>query len=263
MKRTHADTDASGREDSFLIRLRKVAIGYRRPIVEEIDLTIRGGEYWGIIGPNGAGKTTLFKTILGVLEPLSGHLDRHLPPPGRVAYVPQQTTLKASLPLSVRDLILMPVQSLLPLQDPPSLLLDRLSEFARRLGISHLVDRQVGEISGGEKQKSLICRALMMGSPVLLLDEPTNGMDIASEREILTLIRRLNREDGYTVLFVTHFLAHLLNEADRFALFADCRVIAATRRDLTDGPLLADLYRRPVGVDCVEGHYSLRVGDRA
>ncbi len=252
----------SGGMSDVLIQLRDVSIGYRRPIVSDIDLTIRRGEYWGIIGQNGAGKTTLFKTILGVLQPLSGRIERHLPPPGRIAYVPQQTTLKASLPLSVMDLILMPMQPLLPFRSPATSLVKRLDELAARLGIAHLLSRQVGEISGGEKQKSLICRALMMGSSVLLLDEPTNGMDIGSEREILTLIKRLNREDGYTILFVTHFLANLINEAESFVLFDGRRIVTAERGDIAQGSVLRDLYRRPIGVDCVEGHYSIRVGDR-
>jgi iron complex transport system ATP-binding protein len=102
----------------------------------------------------------------------------------------------------------------------------------------------------------------MMQSPVLLLDEPTNGMDIGSEKEILMLIKKLNREDGYTILFVTHFLAHLLNEADQFAIFAGRKLLTLTHSELVAGNLLAELYQRPVAVDCVEEHYSLRVGAR-
>jgi ABC-type Mn2+/Zn2+ transport system ATPase subunit len=225
-------------------------------------MTVHSGEYWGIIGPNGAGKTTLFKTILGLIPPLAGKLDNHIPAPGRIAYVPQQTTLKSNLPVSVRDLIFMPMQSLWPFTSPSQELLDRLDFFAHRLGIAHLLSKQISETSGGEKQKSLICRALMMGSPVLLLDEPTNGMDLGSEKEILTLIKKLNREDGYTVLFVTHFLAHLLNEADHFALFSGKKLLTVPREELVSGPLLSELYQRPISVDCVADHYSLRVGGK-
>ena len=185
--------DAVTRTDRLCVSAAGVSIGYNRPIIAGINLRVNAGEYWGIIGPNGAGKTTLFKTILGLIPPLKGKIESHLPPPGRIAYVPQQSTLKTHLPVSVRDLILMPLQSALPWQKPSRENLQRLEHFADRLKISRLLDKQVAQISGGEKQKSLICRALMMQSPVLLLDEPTNGMDIGSEKEILMLIKKLNR----------------------------------------------------------------------
>lgn len=242
------------------VTLKNLSIGYSRPIVSGINLTIRNGDYWGIIGSNGAGKTTLFKTILGLIKPLEGEINLQLQGCEKIAYVPQQTTIKTHLPISVKELILMPKQSAMPLVPPPVDLLEKLNSFSGRLKIKHLLNKQVSQISGGEKQKSLICRALMMGSPILLLDEPTNGMDLASEKEILILIKRLNQEDGYTILFVTHFLANLLNEADHFAILANKKIVSVTREQIVDSNLLGELYQRPVTIDSSAGHYSIRVG---
>lgn len=258
MKRSVINFGAERKNDEII--LKEVTIGYSYPIVKSISLNVKSGQYWGIIGPNGAGKTTLFKTILGLIKPLGGTIERNLPPPGRIAYVPQQSTLKTALPLSVEEFIMMPVLSWLPFKKPGAAAVERFNNYAARLGIKHLIKKQVCQISGGERQKSLICRALMMSSPVLLFDEPTNGMDIASEKEILDLIRKLNRQEGYTVICVTHFLANLLNEADHFAIFARKNVSVVTREQIVNEGILQDLYRRDIKIDRVENNYSLRIG---
>ncbi|HBC74283.1 MAG: hypothetical protein A2008_03610 [Candidatus Wallbacteria bacterium GWC2_49_35] len=249
----------SGRGGGEII-LKDVTIGYAYPIVTSIDLTVKSGQYWGIIGPNGAGKTTLFKTILGLIPPLGGRVERNLPPPGRIAYVPQQTTLKASLPVSVEEFIMMPARSWLPFTGASREAVERFNNYTAKLGIKHLIKKQVSEISGGERQKSLICRALMMNSPVLLFDEPTNGMDIASEKEILDLIRKLNKQEGYTIIFVTHFLANLLNEAEHFAIFAGKSINIVPHEVLIKEKILQKLYKRTINIDCVERNFSLRIG---
>lgn len=240
--------------------INNLSIGYRKAIVTGLDLQVEKGQYWGIIGPNGAGKTTLFKTILGLIPPLSGQIHFPANDKSKIAYVPQQSTIKTTLPLTVKELILMPLMPLIPFQKPSAEIYERLDYFAEKLKIRHLLSKQISNISGGEKQKSLICRALMLGSKILLLDEPTNGMDIGSEKEILVLLQKLNQEDNYTILFITHFLANLLNEADHFAIFRGRKILTLSREELFAGNFLSELYRRPVRLDCVEDHYSICVG---
>jgi ABC-type Mn2+/Zn2+ transport system ATPase subunit len=242
------------------IEIKNLSIGYRRPIITGINLQVKEGDYWGIIGPNGAGKTTLFKTILGLIPPLSGSLKTFAEGNANIAYVPQQSTIKTSLPITVKELILMPLLPLAPLKRIDNEILDRLEYFAEKLKIKHLLDKQICQTSGGEKQKGLICRALMMGSKMLLLDEPTNGMDIGSEKEILILLQKLNREEGYTILFITHFLANLLNEANQFAIFSGRSILALSHQELVSSDVLSKLYHRQVRLDCVENHYSICVG---
>lgn len=245
------------------IDLKNLTIGYNKPLISDIHLEIRLGEYWGIIGPNGSGKTTLFKTILGLIKPMLGSLKVSISNSQDViAYVPQQAALNPNLPVSVRELILMPKQSLWPWVKIDREILKRLDFFANKLGIGRLLDNQISELSGGEKQKSLICRALITESPVLLLDEPTNGMDISSEKEILSIIKKLNKNDGYTIVFVTHFLSNLLNEAQKFAIFDNGKINKICLSELVDGNYLTDLYRRQVSVDYVKNNYSLRIGDK-
>lgn len=240
--------------------IKDLSIGYRKPIVTGLNLQVKEGQYWGIIGSNGAGKTTLFKTILGLIPPLTGQILFSSNHKNKIAYVPQQSTIKTTLPLTVKELILMPLMPLIPFKRPGPEVYERLAFFAEKLRIRHLLNKQISNISGGEKQKSLICRALMLGSKILLLDEPTNGMDIGSEKEILALLQKLNREDGYTILFITHFLANLLNEADHFAIFSGRQVLTLSHQELIGGNLLSELYQRSVRLDCVENHYSICVG---
>ncbi|WP_373187915.1 zinc ABC transporter ATP-binding protein ZnuC [Halopseudomonas sp.] len=166
-------------------------------ILENVSLSVRRGEIVTLIGPNGAGKTSLVRIVLGLLQADAGTVQResHL----RIGYMPQKLQVDASLPLTVlRFLLLAPgatrAQALAALKD---------------VAASHLCDRPLQQVSGGELQRVLLARALLRQPDLLVLDEPVQGVDVNGQAELYQLINRLRDRYGCGVLMVSHDL-HLV-----------------------------------------------------
>jgi ABC-type Mn2+/Zn2+ transport system ATPase subunit len=216
-----------------LFALESAAIGYGRPLLSGISLAIGRGEYWGIFGPNGAGKTTLIKTLLGVLKPLSGTLQRA---EGiRLGYVPQLSAVRESLPLSVREVVEL---GALGLHDTMP-----VREALARVDLADRERSPFRDLSGGQRQRAMVARALHRRPDVLVLDEPTNGIDLITRHALMSLFHDLNHE-GMTVLLVTHLLAEIGPEVDRF-LWLDSReglCLAGPREEVLGDPRLAAAY---------------------
>ena len=192
-----------------LIELRDVSLGYdSRPVIEQVSFSIDRGEFIALVGPNGAGKTTLLRGLLGLIPVLAGriedHFDRAASPPG---YVPQREVLDSIFPLSVMEVVLMGTYARLPPLWPVSARLRRLAaECLDQVGLMTLAKRPFWALSGGQRQRVLIARALAVEPGIMLLDEPTAGVDHEAEEAITGLITRLNRDQGLTVVLVTHHL---------------------------------------------------------
>jgi ABC-type Mn2+/Zn2+ transport system ATPase subunit len=234
-----------------------LVVGYgATAVLRDVSLTINAGEFVGVVGRNGAGKSTLLKTLLGLIPPLSGEVRRSgcgEPTSGdrfHYGYVPQRDTIDPLFPLSVRQIVAMGRYGRVGL--------------ARRLGRDdwEVVDRaieqvngaafarrQYSEISGGQRQRALIARALAVEPDLLVLDEPTVGMDLASEHALLELIERLHHTQRLTILMVTHELIHLANYAHRIAIVAGGSVEFGTLAEMLDNARLSRLYEVPVQVD--------------
>jgi ABC-type Mn2+/Zn2+ transport system ATPase subunit len=195
-----------------LIDLADVSLGYDgTPVLAEVSLAIRRGEFLALVGPNGAGKTTLLRGILGLIPVLAGridyHFDRSTSPPG---YVPQRDTLDPIFPLSVFEVVLMGTYAKLPPLRPVRQRHRRLAaQCLEDVGLAALAKRQFWELSGGQKQRVLIARALAAEPDVLFLDEPTAGVDHQAEAVIIELIGQLNRERSLTAVLVSHHLGHI------------------------------------------------------
>jgi ABC-type Mn2+/Zn2+ transport system ATPase subunit len=190
-----------------LLTLRDVSLGYEnRPVLEHVDLELGRGEFVALLGPNGAGKTTLLRGIVGLIPVLAGTLvysfDRATSPLG---YVPQRDALDPTFPLTVHEVVLMGTYARLhPLQwvgRPQRLLAAQCLEL---VGLGALAEQRFASLSGGQKQRVLIARALAAKPELLLLDEPTAGVDREATAAIMDILGRLNRDDGLTVLLVTH-----------------------------------------------------------
>ncbi len=192
-----------------LIELEDVSLGYEgRPVIEHASFSIDRGEFTALVGPNGAGKTTLLRGLLGLIPVLAGriadHFDRAASPPG---YVPQREVLDSIFPLSVMEVVLMGTYARLPPVWPVSARLRRLAaECLDQVGLMDLAKRPFWALSGGQRQRVLIARALAVEPRIMLLDEPTAGVDHEAEEAITGLISRLNRDQGLTVVLVTHHL---------------------------------------------------------
>lgn len=194
-----------------------VALGYENHIVSQnISFSVAQGDYLCIVGENGAGKSTLMKAILGLHLPVSGSLffgdDLRQ---NEIGYLPQQTSLQRDFPASVQEVVLSGCLNRCGLR-PFYNRAER--ELARsrmdRLGILPLRSRCYRELSGGQQQRVLLARALCAARRLLLLDEPVSGLDPAATADMYEIIRRLNHEDGITIVMISHDISSAVREAD-------------------------------------------------
>jgi ABC-type Mn2+/Zn2+ transport system ATPase subunit len=194
--------------DSLLLKMDHVSVGYGRQIVlSDIDLSLQRGAFIGLIGANGSGKSTLLRTILGLLPPLAGKLEFSNPSgkPPLLGFVPQRESLDAAFLVSGLEVVLMGTCG----QIAPGRFFRRSDkDWARHclseVGAADLAGKRFSELSGGQKQRVLIARALATRPDLLLLDEPTTGIDAATTRSVLDVLRRLHEEQHLTILMVNH-----------------------------------------------------------
>ncbi|WP_051309582.1 ABC transporter ATP-binding protein [Desulfogranum japonicum] len=228
-----------------------------RKILDDITLSFDQGQIISLLGPNGSGKTTLLKVLLGLLHPQHGDIRYHDVPIATlgcrqlakyVAYVPQMH--REAFAYSVEEVVLMGRQ---PHKDFFSQYTQEDRQIALgaldRLNIGHLRKRSYTEISGGERQLTLIARALAQGADVFIMDEPVNGLDYGNQMRLLRDIHVLAR-DGYTFIMTTHFPDHAMMVSDRVVMLKDGKVIAdGTPRETITPETLFQLYR--IQVDCI------------
>jgi iron complex transport system ATP-binding protein len=198
-----------------------------------VDATVKRGQFLGLVGPNGAGKTTLLRTITAALAPDSGAVrvdgtDVHALPSRaasrKVAVVPQDTSL--AFEFDVREVVAMgrtPYRSRFGRDDRTHR--EPVERAMERTDVTRFADRSIGEVSGGERQRILLARALAQETPVLLLDEPTASLDINHQVRTLELVRELVGE-GKTVIAAIHDLNLAAHYCDRLLLLADGRPLA-------------------------------------
>lgn len=213
-----------------MIDISSLVCGYpgAPPVVGPLTLTVPERGITCLLGPNGVGKTTLFKTLLGLLAPVSGSFTLDGRPlrtysvkelARTVAYVPQGHV--PAFPYHVRDVVVMgcnPSMGELARPGPEELAVAQ--EQLERLGVSHLASRPYTEISGGERQLVMIARALAQRAPLLVLDEPTAHLDIGNEVRVMSRVRAL-ADDGWTVLMVSHAPNHAFLYADEVVVLGD------------------------------------------
>jgi ABC-type Mn2+/Zn2+ transport system ATPase subunit len=212
-----------------------LSLGYgESPVLRDVDLTVRSGDFWCWIGPNGSGKSTLLRGFLGLLRPLAGelHVAKRLQDHARLGYVPQRSELSDALPTTVRELVeLGLVRSAVPRGGRAAALAWALGQ----VGLAGLERRSVWSLSGGQRQRALLARALVRRPELLVLDEPTEGLDVTTNDALLETLAALHREAGLTLLVVTHRLEIARERADHVALFVDGRVIAGPRDAVLSG----------------------------
>ena len=215
-----------------LLSAKNLSIGYGKKVVgARIDMDLYAGEILALLGPNGSGKSTLFKTLLGLLPALTGQVILHgnnLNHHTRrsvaqyIGYVPQ--ALEGQFAFSVLDMVLMGRAAHIGLFAQPTQADRHLAmQVLTDLGIAHLASCNYPHISGGERQLTLIARALLQQPKILVLDEPTASLDFANQILVLEQIKRL-RAQGLSVLLCTHQPEHALQVADRLALFKNGRI---------------------------------------
>jgi zinc transport system ATP-binding protein len=192
---------------STLISLKNVSVQYEdTTVLKDVSLDIYPDDFLGIIGPNGGGKTTLVKAILGTL-PHSGEVTYSPTISERghrlIGYLPQQSEFDRSFPISVIEVVLSGLQAEKGVFGRyTSSDRKRAMQLLEMAGISEVAERQISEISGGQMQRALLCRAVILEPKLLILDEPTNFVDNQFENELYTLLKRLN--DQMAIVMVSH-----------------------------------------------------------
>lgn len=186
--------------------------------------TVEPGTITGLVGPNGSGKSTLFKSVMGFLQPSQGQIRVQGLPVQKaqkrqlMAYVPQTDEVDWNFPVSVFDVVMMGRYGYMNLLRIPSARDRRLVMTSLgRVGMSEFRHRQIGELSGGQKKRSFLARALAQEGKVILLDEPFTGVDVKTEKQIIDLLIQL-RAEGHTILVSTHDLASISTFCDRTIL---------------------------------------------
>lgn len=190
-----------------LVSVSKVKLGYNNiPVVDGLSFNIEEKDFICIVGPNGAGKTTLIRGILSLIPLMSGKIGFALNE-NQIGYMPQETTVDANFPASVFEIVLS--GSL----NKPGIFYSketkaRASDTLKMLGISKLEKQSFSELSGGQRQKVLLARALMATNKLLILDEPSNNLDQRSKKSLYELVQKLNSEHDIAIVMVTHDLDH-------------------------------------------------------
>ncbi|WP_170444142.1 metal ABC transporter ATP-binding protein [Ruegeria arenilitoris] len=220
-------------QDSPLV-IRGMTVSYgQKPAIFSVDMTVQPGAMTAIIGPNGAGKSTLLKAALGIVKPLSGQvlvfgkaLDRQR---ARIAYVPQRASVDWDFPTRVIDVVLMGLSRELGLLGRVRMRhMAHAMECLHRVGMHEFADRQIGQLSGGQQQRVFLARALAQDADLYLLDEPFAGVDAATEKAIISVLKSL-KEAGKTVVVVHHDLATVADYFDH--------VFLINTRKVAEGPV--------------------------
>lgn len=218
-----------------LLKVENLWSGYKETdILKGINLVIKKGDFCGVVGPNGAGKTTLLKNITRILPPRRGKIflkgsdiaqinARQLAQ--KIAVVPQFSVFWFSF--TVRDFILLGRIPYLP-----RFYLERkedyqiVEEAMELTGTTRIRERRISELSGGERQKVVIARSLAQKPEFLLLDEPASHLDIKHQLDILNLIDKLNKEEGVTILMISHDLNLTSHYASKLILMKEGKIFA-------------------------------------
>ena len=192
-------------------------------ILSNISLEIFSSEYIAIIGPNGGGKTTLIRMLLGLDKPSVGEVKifgqklKDFKKWHKIGYVPQRAShVDSSFPATVLDIVKMGRTSQLGFfsaytEQDEAFVYDAML----KMDVLDLSDKMVGTLSGGQRQRVMIARALASKPEILILDEPNTGVDMVSQKNFYALLKKLNKEDNITIVFITHDIGVIADDIAR------------------------------------------------
>jgi manganese/iron transport system ATP-binding protein len=250
-------TGARAVDGSVAVAFEHVTAGYGdKPALTDVSLTVAPGSLLAVIGPNGAGKSTLLKLVAGVLRPWSGTVTVLGGRPGnearRIAYLPQAEVVDWDFPITVGEVAVMGRYGRLGFgRSPGADDRDRVRHALSMVGMADAVDHQIGALSGGQRRRVFLARALATEPDLYLLDEPVTGVDARTQEDLMDVLEGEARA-GKTVIATTH---DLICAAQRFhqAAFINGRLVAQGPANLVlDQQLLAQTYG---------GHVLLLPGD--
>ena len=222
---------ASNGETCPALVVHELSAGYpgARSAIDNVSFTVQPGERVAVLGPNGAGKSTLFKAIVGLIPHSGGYVSMYgeacATSHQLIGYVPQQEAIDWRFPVTVGDVVMMGrARQIGWLRWPGKKDWDAVDALLDRVGMLPFKNRQIGQLSGGQRRRVFIARALAQQTNVLLLDEPLSGVDVAAGEEIMSVLDMLTGE-GVTIVLATHDMGMASSRFDRL-LLVNQRVVA-------------------------------------
>ena len=230
-----------------LITIKNVGVSYamQPQVLKDCNATIEGPTITGIMGPNGAGKSTLLKAILGLIQS-SGEILIDGEPTKKVlqkiAYVEQKSQIDFTFPITIRECVALGrTVKKKPLQRLTKEDWEKVDAAIEEVGLTDLASRQIGALSGGQFQRVLLARCMVQEAQYIFLDEPFVGIDMLSEKVIMTIIRKW-KEEGKTILMVNHDLSKVKEYFDQVILVKHAIVASGKTEDVFIKKYLDDVY---------------------
>lgn len=188
-----------------LLKIRDLYAGYQgKPVLSKVSLDVRENDFIGIIGPNGGGKTTLLKILMGLKKPLKGTIEYSFRR-SAIGYLPQGSQLDERFPITVKEVVSSGLDSSIHRSSGmKKSRKEQMNKTLHRTGLEALKNRAIGELSGGELQRTLLARAIVSSPKLLVLDEPDTHVDNRFEMELYQLLKELNQH--MAILLVSHDL---------------------------------------------------------
>lgn len=208
------------------LNINDITVTYRNghTALHDASFSIPQGSITALVGINGSGKSTLFKAIMGFVPTSKGkveilnHSVKQALKKNMVAYVPQSEEIDWNFPVLVKDVVMMGRYGYMNmLRIPRKIDHEKVNAALERVNMQHFTHRQIGELSGGQRKRVFLARALAQESQVILLDEPFTGVDVQTEEQIMALLREL-RNEGKVMLVSTHNLGSIPDFCDRTVL---------------------------------------------
>ncbi|MBX3093440.1 MAG: metal ABC transporter ATP-binding protein [Cryobacterium sp.] len=241
-------TTGAARAD-FALSVRDLSVRYG-PVhaLADVDIELGVGRVTALIGMNGSGKSSLFNAIMGRVRPASGEIgvfgqsSLAARRAGLVAYLPQQESIDWDFPISVRQVVMTGRFGMLgPTRRPRAIDREAVVDALRRVGLADLEERQIGELSGGQRKRVFLARSIAQQARLLLLDEPFAGVDKASEASIIALLHEL-RDSGCGILISTHDLAGVPELADEVVLLRNRVLFHGPTAEALDPAMLTRVF---------------------
>ena len=230
-----------------MITIKNVGVSYAMQphVLKDCNATIEGPTITGIIGPNGAGKSTLLKAILGLIQS-SGEILIDGEPAKKVlqkiAYVEQKSQIDFTFPITIRECVALGrTVKKKPLQRLTKEDWEKVDTAIEEVGLTDLASRQIGALSGGQFQRVLLARCMVQEAQYIFLDEPFVGIDMLSEKVIMTILRKW-KEEGKTILMVNHDLSKVKEYFDQVILVKHAIVASGKTEDVFIKKYLDDVY---------------------
>ncbi len=213
-----------------VLEIHDLTVSYdKRPVLWGIDFELPEGKIVGIIGPNGAGKSTLIKAVMGLIPLDSGHVKIFDQPledvRKRISYVPQRESVDWDFPASVLDVVMMGRYAKIGLlKRPKKADYDAAMRALQLVGMDGFTKRQISQLSGGQQQRVFLARALTQQADIYFMDEPFAGVDAATEKAIIQILKELT-EQGKTIVVVHHDLQSVTSYFD-WLIMLNLRLVA-------------------------------------